>query len=454
LTAAHRAGGIAALNRELTRTARHGGRPHRFRQIPRRRRDLRGPHASAAAVNWLALSGSALVKEIFKALAIQSAKSLAGVAAQKAGTAALGWVLAAFGHADLLKDQTMLEIRDAVQALGKEVTQIRGDLALSGFSTLVHQTDRTIGEIKHASSQLALLTNMPAKDPTKAAFTDTIVSYIGTNLIDAASILNQSLGTSVPLADNLIKSASRLVSQRVRFFGPASSEQVKSVYDYFAAYQAQLAMLLQEYYHAKPNVYSPANAEANLVQVEGNVNGQAGSLKPAVPPNTVIDIKSRQMWITDSTLELTLRSLAEIRYKSTATRKTKVIVTLRREAGPTGVSGFPFTNWELPTFGAFQQLIEGSSGSPLDWLQKQAGFTRRLLDAGGTRKWVRDGFSPRRYVFAAGLDLTTFQLSDGKRHLQVLEWNGQDWKGVFDRMRAGLMYVRKVPSEESYWWSG
>jgi len=45
----------------------------------------------------------------------------------------------------------------------------------------VHQTDRTIGELDHAMSQLALLANLPANDPTKAAFARTVVDYIGSN---------------------------------------------------------------------------------------------------------------------------------------------------------------------------------------------------------------------------------------------------------------------------------
>ena len=413
----------------------------------------------ASKVDWLGLltgDPRAFVKEAFKALALQAGKSLAGVAANKGGNAALGWVLAAFGYADVLKDQDIREIRLAVEAIGRKVTALQGSVALSGFSTLFHQTDRTIGQINHAYSQLALLANMPDKDPTKAAFARTISDYIGNNLVDAPEILNQALGSHVALADNLIKSASRLISQRGRFFTPSSSAAVESVYDYFATYQAQLAMLLQEYYHAKPDTFSPTVSEANLKRVEAHVNSQAGSLKPPVPPKTVIDTKSGEMWITVlSQPSISLRKLISISYRTTAARKTLVRIHLLGAAGPTSVAGFPFGNWELPKMDAYQRLIDGWSGkSPVEWLEKQAGFSRALLDASDSRKWARDGFSPRKVLLFAGIDADTFRLTSASRPRQVIEFSGKGWEGKFDQTSAGLMYVRTVPAGESYWWSG
>ena len=43
----------------------------------------------------------------------------------------------------------------------------------------------------------------------------------------------------------------------------------------------------------------PPNAAANLERLRANVVSQADSLKPDVPENTVIDTKSREMWLTD-----------------------------------------------------------------------------------------------------------------------------------------------------------
>ncbi len=256
LSAANRAGGIAALNRILVSEALHRHSSERF--LAGVRRNARGPDPDASTASLVAVAGGSLVKEVFKALAIQAGKSLAGLAAQKGGTAALGWLLAAFGYSDVLKDQEVLAIRHLVEALGKQLTQLQGQVALAGFSTLVHQTDRTIGQIGHATDQLALLANMPANDPTKRAFTTTIVDYIGENLLDAPSILNQGLGSNVPLADNVIKSASRLVAKlgsRLQTLPRSKASTLTSLPTRSAGGAAPGV------HHAKPDVYSATNAK-------------------------------------------------------------------------------------------------------------------------------------------------------------------------------------------------
>jgi hypothetical protein len=417
LRAAQRAGGIGRLDRQLVGQARRGQQrrflsaPATFTGGPR----LAGPIASAAA---FPLTGGELTARAFKFLAAQAGSSLVRVAGQKAGTAALGWVLAAYGFEDALADQDVTEIRRIVEQLSTQVAQLQNqvsqlqrDLGVIGFSTLVHQTDRTIGQIDHATSQLALLANMPAKDPTKAAFAQTIADYIGANLLDAPAILNRGLGSHLLLADNVIKSASRALAQR-KFFGPQSSAEVRGVYDYFAAYQVQLAMLLQEYYHAKPTVYSAENNVANLAQLRGNVESQAGSLKPDVPANTVIDTKSREMWVTD--LPNPEKRLFDIAY---ATRdgshfqwRGNTHATYTRDCGfrpfdgPRGLAGLPYCNWEMPTADAYRRLIEGWSGkSPSHWLHKEAGFSGRITSAFGYQKWARDNYK----ITSAGFNTTT-----------------------------------------------
>ncbi len=410
LQAARHAGGLAALGRRLASRvlSGRGSQPFlpggaivapRVTGGPDRRSVTRtGVRAQAAKVDWAALlkagNSKALVKEAFKLLSLQAGKSLVSIGLNKAGTAALGWVLAAFGFEDSLPDEDIVAIRQAVEALGRQVTQLQENVALAGFTTLIHQTDQTIGRIDHASSQLALLANTPDHDPTKRAFAQTIVDYIGANLIDAPQILNQGLGSKLPVADNFIKAASRTVSQRGRFFDSKSSAQVEGVYDYFASYQVQLAMLLQEYYHAKPQIYSPTNAEANLAMIEKNVAAQAASLKPSVPHHAVIDTKTRDMWVQVlPTPEVSLSRIGEIYHVRGARGRHYPKFRLTKAAGPTALPGFGFSNWELPTTGDFERLIAGWSGSdPLDWLDKQGHFSKALLEAGG-RKWVRDGFT-------------------------------------------------------------
>jgi hypothetical protein len=449
LRAVRAAGGVEALNRALVRQEmRAGDDPRRFRPGGRR--------ARAAAVDWLALltgDPKVLVKEAFKALALLGAQKIGGLAAEKAGKAALGWVLAAFGYGDVLKDQDMAEIKLALEALGKQLTAMQGQIQVAAFSTLVHQTDRTIGQIDHASSQLALLSKMPAGDSTKRGFTQTIVDYIGANLLDAPSILNQNLGTNVPLADNLIKSASKVVVQRGRFFDTKSSSTVASVYNYFAAYQTKLAVLLTEYFHAKPEVYSPTNVAASIAALEGNVNAQAGSLKPTVPKDTVVDVRHRTMWTKDipGSAEVNLHAIAEI-YQP---RRGHQRFRLTGGAGPRGLQGLPFSNWQVPSIGAFEQLIAGwSGGNPAEWLGQKADISKRLLDASGGHMWVRDGFRMNPGTFNR-LDIDVFHLRKGTTFPKPASiWFFADgWRQDFDGTRAGLIFYRELPADETYWWT-
>ena len=447
LRAARRAGGVAALNRALVRAEmRPGDRPRRFRSPGA---------AAAAAVDWIALLAGdprVLIKEAFKAIGILAAKKVGTLAAEKAGNAALGWVLAAFGYGDVLKDRDMLEIKEALTALGKQLTALQGQVQLAGFSTLVHQTDRTIGQIDHASSQLALLANMPQGDSTRRAFTQTIVDYIGANLLDAPSILNQNLSSNIPLSDNLIKSASRVVAQKSRFFDSKSSAAVKSVYDYFAAYEVKLALLLTEYYHAKPETFSPTTVKANLDALEANVDAQAGSLKPSVPERAVIDSRTGVMWTQalNAPAQADLHAIAEIFQPRRGLQRFR----LKPGAGPTGVAGLPHGDWWVPTSGDFARLIESWNGkSAAAWLQEQARMTKPMLDVAGGQMWARDGFGMNPGTINR-LDIEVFDLQRGRTYPRAgIYWFFADgWRGDFSDARAGTMYARAVPAGETYWW--
>jgi type II secretory pathway pseudopilin PulG len=79
----------------------------------------------------------------------------------------------------------------------------------------------------------------------------------------------------------------------------------------------------------------------------------------------VIDTTTREMWITDlpkssgaSAPDTNLRSIAEI-YCGNKGKSSKAHLRLLKLAGPTGVAGFPFANWEVPRMGAFERLIDG-----------------------------------------------------------------------------------------------
>jgi hypothetical protein len=468
LAAARRAGGVGALIRQLLHD---GAASRRFTHSLRRRsrqavaaaeRPAAGgvdPPAFAAAQPPLGAVPNGLLEGLaavtLKAM-LTGGSLVAGEVAERNEITVPGWLLQLFGLGDASEEQ-FAQIRRLLTGLSAQVTQLHGDVALAGFSGLVHQTDRTTGQIDHANSQLVLLANMPTGDPTKRAFSKTILDYIGANLLDAPEILNQNLGSRLALADNLIKSASRTLGQR-KFFGPKSSAEVRDVYEYFAAYQVQLAVLLQEYFHAKPDVYSPTNAAANLERLRANVVSQADSLKPDVPKNTVIDTKSREMWVTDlPNPEVTLRQLASPNGSRLDFLQYPSGCGFRTLNGPTGVAGVPFCDWKFPTKDAYERLIDGWSGnSPSHWLHKEAGFSGRILSAFGYEKWIGDrDYEISHQGFSSLVTVLTFDLYRGYWKIHHIHWgSGITWESLFDGLHAGLMYRRGLSVDESYWWSG
>ncbi len=443
LAAARRAGGIDALIRRLLDDDRAGRRFGTARPTGRAAQGIGDTVAQGAA--GLALN-----------LLFTQAALIAGEVAQRNDLQVPGWLLGLFGLGGGLGDEQIAETRRLVEALGKQVTQLQGDVAQAGFSNLVHQTDRTIGQIDYAYSQLALLANMPANDPTKPAFARTIVNYIGTNLQDAPDILNRNLGAQIPLADNLIKSASRTVGQR-KFYNRKSAAEVRGIFDYFAAYQVQLAMLLQEFFHAKPDVYSPTNVSANVARIRANLLSQADSLKPDPPENTVIDTKSREMWVTDlSNPQRRLSEIADI--SNTGKFAWRVAFSegrFRPVVGPTGVAGVPYADWEMPTEDAYGRLIDGWSGrSPSLWLQKEAGFSGRIISAFGYEKWINYPYAVTSQGLSTLLTVRAYDLYYNKLQLKFLVWGpGVSWQSRFESVQAGRMFKRSLTPGESYWWS-
>ena len=456
LRSAHHAGGVAALNHALVRDALQ----HDHHAFPDATQAAR-----AAGIDWIGLLGNPtkLIAQAFKSLALYAGATLKTVASHKAGETVLGWVLAAFGLGEEeLDNQDMEEVKHALDALGMQLTQLQGRVELAGFSDLVHQTDRSIGEIDYASNQLALLAGLPASDPTKAKFAETIRDYIGAHLLDEPEILNQDLGTNVPLADNLIKSASRVVSTRDRFFDVGSSEEVRSVYEYFAAYQAKLALLLTEYYHAKPDTFSAEVVTKRLAQIESNVAAQAASLKPPVPAGTVVDTKTGLMWMQriDGSPLRKLSDLLDLEYHHHPDGDN-YIWRLKKAATSTSLPGLPFDDWGMPSQEELHTLLSSwnHSGVGGDYLVREAHMSKPMLDAGTHHVFMRDGFSTGSSVFGAPLfHYNLYSLKDDVKAapgtVGVKAKLGSTVGFFTEDHSQAILYRRERASGEDYWWGG
>jgi hypothetical protein len=182
--------------------------------------------------------------------------------------------------------------------------------------------------------------------------------------------LNQHLRSNVPLSDNLLKSASRLLSARRFFFDSRSSDEIRSVYYYFAACQSRLAILLTDYYHARPDVYTHSVAKGNLEAIEGNVTAQASSLKPPVPDGTVLDTRTGAMWSQTSNGS-PLRSLNDLAHIVQVHlpghgHQLSDEFKLRPAATDAALPGLPFCNWRIPTGEDLHKLLSHRTGNGVD----------------------------------------------------------------------------------------
>jgi len=278
---------------------------------------------------------------------------------------------------DLVGKSELDGVREQLDALGAQLTQLNGKVddvkrivARSHASQLLAQSNDIIGSIKWAQERLAMLARMKPDDPTQSSFAQTIIAHIAVYLDNAAEKLDRQLRPSLAIGDNAIKATSRALASE-RFFDSRSSDEVRSVYDYFAMYQAQLAVLLANYYNAYPASYSVATRKELLEKVQENViKVEQESVKPSVPVGAFFDTRTpRFMWAMDP--------------------QTVNVVTLLEKDMKTSttLSYGGLHNFQLPSSHDLVNLVAGASGDPRAWLQAQVNvhLSHQLL-------WVSDPF--------------------------------------------------------------
>ena len=453
LAAARRRGSVQALNRVLLAELRDGDRDRRrFRELGVR---------AATPLDWLKLlpTPEKLVQKGFEELTNYAVGQLA----DRAKKGALGWltsVARVFGFGGE-RDQ-LAEIQGALEALGKQTTRLEGQvegvygaIAQNEVSALAHQTDRTIGQIDYAQSQLALLGNLAPDDPTLPKFAQTIDDYIGSTLLDAPAILHRTLSPGIPLAGNVTKATSRALAAGTRVFDPGEQAQVEAVYNYFAVYQTQLAVLLANYWHSKPDTYSQETIRQSLVQIQRNVTEQRTALKPQLPDGSWIDPATGLMWT------FTIDPVSAPAFIQG--------YWARFNLDPVG--GRPFTNWRLASSEELSRHTSDINGSARVYLNAQLGYE----DAVRATTWTFDSVVPEtvgyrayrdnRYVRLRIFNLNSNQLENltdpGHQYdsrVPAHSWpspeldtaEGRAW--LASKRTDGLLYVRQPAAGEDYWW--
>jgi hypothetical protein len=462
LAAARRRDSVQALNRVLLAELRDGDRDRRrFREL-----DVR-----AAQLQWLTLGAEKLVQEGL----LQLANFAVGKLSDRRKDGGLGWFTAIakeFGFGAELAQ--LAEIQGTLEAFGKQLTQLQGQIegvyraiAQNEVSALAHQTDTTLGQIDYAQSQLAILANMAPDDPTVPKFAETIDKYIGEKLLDAPTILHRTLKPGIPLVDDVFKATSRAVAAGTQVFDKGKQDQVEAIYNYFAVYQTQLAILLANYWHSNPDTYSQETIRLNLVQIQRNVTEQRISLKPRPPDGTWIDPASGLMWTFTSAPVSGTEYLNQLWPRS-------VLSITNPATGVELASGVPFSNWRLATREELARHTSHIKGNARVYLNAELANQ----DAVPSWTWTFDSFEFRRtaypnrsgtpiyrYLFLRIFNLNSNQfeyLNDPgyqyTRDTPAYAWPdperdtaaGRAW--LASKRTDGLLYVRQPAAGEDYWW--
>jgi hypothetical protein len=264
----------------------------------------------------------------------------------------------------------------------------------AGNDVLVGQTQGTLNSIDHAQVRLKYLAGLKPGDKTAPKYRDETVDYIGAHLLDKGSLLNRALVPDVPGATGLLKAASDVEVAR-RFFDVQSSKAVKSVAGYYALYEAELAVLIAEYQHAKPDTYSDDATTTVLSDATNRINAQAAYLKPDVPSGAVVDTKTNKMWTQHFTPN-PVDASAFFKLINEGFRNCRKVYS-EEAFGPRQIKGLPFGDWVLPGKDDFATLISGRGAlGGVTYLQQAA---RMSPHQNFNRGWSRRGVhGPARWL--------------------------------------------------------
>jgi hypothetical protein len=399
---------------------------------------------------------STLLTGVLKSLISSAGRNLAERGLR--GSDSFGWLLAAFGLEGLFgKEDELAPIREKLDEISKQVAEVRNEIKHSDFENKIAETHPITADIDSIYKMLEELAALPAGAPTRENFARKISGEIGSKLLTAPARFNKILGSNVPLAGNLLKSASRVVHADHRFFDRESSAEIRDLYEYFATYQTELAVLLTEYFHSEPQTYAPQVVENQVREIEKNLENQEKSLKPPVPDNTVIDTKTDLMWVRAGRQAEKRPSMID--YLGVVGENTKnatwrngllhyVFPEQTNQASPWDV---PFGgHWKLPTISEFETLISGWKGaSPISWLAKEAGFDPNYLEAAGSKFWI----NPRDWPLGeARVHYRFFDFRTREVVKQEIAFIPARWREYFTRPSTVAIYNRHPHPGEEYWW--
>jgi hypothetical protein len=230
---------------------------------------------------------------------------------------------------------------------------------------------------------------------------------------------------------------------------------------YYALYEAELAVLIAEYQHAKPDTYSDDAIQATVNDLTNNINAQAAYLKPVVPSGAVVDTKTNKMW----TQHFKPNPVGANVFFKLINEGRDCRTSFSKEAfGPRRIEGLPFDDWVLPDRDDFANLISGrGTQGGVTYLQNEARMSpdQNFTETGRGMAFMAqpDGWSVYRDGLSHYLRIRRFFLGNGSVESGGSYYLFQRISNCEQSMREKLagvngvaVYVRDLAPDESYFW--
>ena len=285
----------------MDRVGRHGTNPFLFSRRAKAERRRLGDVDGAG--------DAAVADDLVNGLLKNAASAGAGAV----GNYLLGFVLEDFGLGGGDPDAAALAaIQNQLTVISQQLGTLEVDsektqaaIAKAEYSNLVGQTTQSLGEIDNAETCLGFLVTMDKNDPDLGRFSKGLTNYIGSTLLPIESTLTKQIN-GVQGADGIVTAAYKDThaaalnpsTPNFHFWTQQVSAQPRQVFDYFAAYQAELAMLTTEYYHSQDETTDSIVAALNEFQYD--IGQEQSLLKPLVPDATVVDAATGEVWLTEN----------------------------------------------------------------------------------------------------------------------------------------------------------
>lgn len=338
-----------------------------------------------------------------------------------------GWVLGQFGEGDGLDSQIgqiqekLQTIENRLSAIEASTDQLRKELVQVNFNHLAADANTIIGQINYGMDRLNTIADWPAHldQAEKKKEAESLVSYIGHNLLDKQHVLDLKIAPTV--GEGLIASAYKVEKSHIGLFWTRRNWfQVRDVLDYYQDQEARLLLLRVEYWHATGR--SGDFIKYEISRFEQTLREQRLLLKARPLLDVIIDTRNKKQWM--------LTDLFKPTTSGGALNTEKIWAS----------SG---QGWRLPTEAeVVQLLIKGWSGKNwAEWINNDIGGQLTVpccFEGAWTGQYTSGGSLGTGYIAVRG--------------------NGTIWVPGADKL-LGVLLMRQPPTERvggkyvevSYW---